>query len=471
MLETDPQSNAPPHGGLSRSLESRHLAMISIGGIIGAGLFVGSSTSIRAGGPASFLSYAITGLLILLVMRMLGEMSTALPQVRSFTEFARAGLGPGAGFVVGWLYWYFWVLTVPVEAIAGAGILRAWLPLSSLQLGMCLMTVMTVVNLMSARSYAEFEFWFASIKVAAILAFIVIAAAYAFGWTSPGGATFGNLVDHGGFTPHGWIAVLAAVPTVFFAMTGAEITTIAAAESAQPGRAVARMSSAVIGRILIFYVISLFLIVSVVPWNTVRSGQSPFTLALTAMHVPWAGTLMSGIILTAVLSCLNSAFYVSSRVLFTLAARGDAPQSLVRLNARRVPVPSVLIGAAAGFLGIIAATQAPQSVFDFLVSSSGAVIVFVYMITAVAQIVLRRRREREAAPPPAVRMWLFPWLSYAAVAGMGAVLIAMAFTDGLQRDLKFSCGTLAAAVLAYRIVRWRRAIRSSRRRSPRAGLG
>jgi GABA permease len=462
MSPPDATSPPTPQYELSRSLKGRHLTMISIGGIIGAGLFVSSSTSIIAGGPASFISYAITGLLILLVMRMVAEMTTALPQVRSFTEFARAGLGEGAGFIVGWLYWYFWVLVVPVEAIAGAKILQAWLPFSPLQIGIGLMSVMTAVNLMSARSYAEFEFWFASIKVAAILVFIAIAASYAFGWTSPHGATFANLTDHGGFTPHGWIAVLAAVPTVFFAMTGAEITTIAAAESAEPGRAIAKMSTAVIWRILIFYVISLFLIVSVTPWNTVRSGESPFTLALNTMHVPWAGMIMSVIILTAVLSCLNSAFYVSSRVLFILAERGDAPQSLVKLNARRVPVGSVMIGAAAGFLGIIAATEAPQVVFDFLVSSSGAVIVFVYMTICVAQITLRRRRERNGEPAPAISMWLFPYLSCAAIAGMAAVLIAMAVTPGLQRDFYVSCITLVVAAIVYLIV--------SRLRGPRRAL-
>jgi GABA permease len=452
MTQPNQNTQAAAKNELSRSLQGRHLTMISIGGIIGAGLFVSSSTSIIAGGPASFISYTICGLLILLIMRMLGEMTTALPHVRSFTEFARAGLGDGAGFVVGWLYWYFWVLVVPVEAIAGAKILQSWIPLSPLQIGIGLMSVMTCVNLMSARSYAEFEFWFASIKVAAILVFIAIAASYAFGWTSPHGPTFGNLVDYGGFTPNGWKAVLAAVPTVFFAMTGAEITTIAAAESAQPGRAVAKMSTQVIWRILIFYVFSLFFIVSVTPWNTVRSGESPFTLALNTMHVPWAPQIMSVIILTAVLSCLNSAFYVSSRVMFILADRGDAPQVLVKLNARRVPVVSVLMGAVAGFLGIIAATEARQVVFDFLVSSSGALIVFVYMIICLAQINLRRRRERERQPVPPVTMWLFPYLSYAAIAGMAAVLIAMAFTPGLQRDFYVSCVTLAVAVGAYLVV-------------------
>jgi len=453
MTEPSVPDQSEPEHQLSRSLQGRHLTMISIGGIIGAGLFVGSSTAIIAAGPAIFISYAITGLLILLVMRMLGEMATALPHVRSFTEFARAGLGDGAGFVVGWLYWYFWVLVVPVEAIAGAKILQIWLPFSPLQIGLGLMALMTAVNLMSARSYAEFEFWFASIKVAAILVFVVIAASYAFGWTAPAGATFGNLVDHGGFVPRGWIAVLAAVPTVFFAMTGAEITTIAAAESAQPGRAVAKMTTTVIWRILIFYVVSVFFIVSVIPWNSVQSGESPFTLALNAMHVPWAGLIMSVIILTAVLSCLNSAFYVSSRVLFMLAARGDAPQSLVRLNARRVPVASVLIGSAAGFLGIIAATEARQAVFDFLVSSSGALSVYIYTAIAAAQIALHRRRDLEGAAEPAIKMWLFPYLSLAAIAGMGAVLAAMAFTDGQRQDFYASCLTLLVAIAAYLIAR------------------
>src|SRR5215475_8843069 len=197
---------------LSRSLQPRHVTMISIGGIIGAGLFVGSSASIAATGPAIVLSYLITGTLVLLVMRMLGEMAVALPAVRSFTEFARAGLGPWAGFVAGWLYWYFWIIVVPVEAIAGANILHDWLPhVPPLALGLVLMAIMTGVNLMSARSYGEFEFWFSSIKVAAIIVFIALAAAYAFGFTAPQGATFGNLTRYGGFVPKGPTAIFAAV--------------------------------------------------------------------------------------------------------------------------------------------------------------------------------------------------------------------------------------------------------------------
>jgi L-asparagine transporter-like permease len=450
---------------LSRSLKPRHIAMISIGGIIGAGLFVSSSAAIAAAGPAIVLSYLITGTLVLLVMRMLGEMAVAMPQIRSFTDFPRAGLGPWAGFVGGWLYWYFWVITGPVEAIAGANILHQWFPqFSLLVLGLGLMAVMTGVNLMSARSYGEFEFWFSSIKVAAIIVFIALAGAYAFGFTSPTGQTFGNLTSHGGFMPQGFVAVLAGAVTVFFSLTGAEITTVAAAESSEPTKAVARMSTSVIVRILTFYVGSILLIVAVVPWDSVKVGESPFARALMTMNFGWATMAMSAIVLTAVLSCLNSAFYVCSRVLFVLAEHGDAPQGLVRLNSRKVPVNSVLMSALAGVLGIIAETQAPQAVFAFLVNASGALIVFVYMMVIVAQIRLRRERERTGAPAPAVQMWLFPWASYAAIAGMVTVLVAMAFT-GMAKDLYASLATLVIALVAYFLVK---ALRGAAVRSPAA---
>jgi L-asparagine transporter-like permease len=449
----------PAARNLSRTLAPRHVTMISIGGIIGAGLFVGSSTAIAAVGPAVVLSYLIAGLLILLVMRMLAEMASILPGARSFTEFARAGLGHGAGFVVGWLYWYFWVIVVPVEAIAGAGLLHQWVALPAPLLGALLVLLMTGVNLMSARSYGEFEFWFASIKVAAIVLFIVLAGAFALGLLgSPAPPAAQNLAGRGGFLPHGALAVLAGVTTVFFSLTGAEITTVAAVESRDPQRALTRMTTAVISRILLFYVASIFLIVTVVPWNRVVPGESPFTHALALMRFPWAGQAMTLIILTAVLSCLNSAFYVTSRVLFTLAANDDAPHWLVRLNVRRVPARSVMIGCAAGLAGIGAASWSSSSgVFSFLMNSSGAVIVLVYLATAGAQMRLRRGRET----PPPVRIWFYPWTTGLAIAGMLAVLAAMALTPGLASQFYVSVTALAVALAAYGLTALRR------RRAPR----
>jgi GABA permease len=433
---------------LSRSLAGRHIAMISIGGIIGAGLFVGSSAAIAAAGPAVVVSYLLAGAIILLVMRMLGEMAVAMPGVRAFTEFARAGLGQAAGFVAGWLYWYFWIIVVPVEAIAGAGILHDWIAAPGWLIGLLLMGVMTGVNLMSARSYGEFEFWFASIKVAAILVFIALGLAWLLGIghvpTQPG--VLANLSGRGGFAPHGIGAVLAAVTAVFFSLTGAEITTVAAAESAEPGRAIARMSGTLIARILFFYVISVLLIVCIVPWDSVVPGHSPFTQAMVTMGYSWAGAAMSLVILTAVLSCLNSAFYVTSRVLFQLAASGDAPQSLVALNARQVPARSVLIGSLAGFAGILLAISSPDRVFAFLLNSSGALMVFIYLLVALSQLRLRRARAAAVQAALPLKMWWHPWGSVLAIAAMVVVLVAMALTSARRSEFTASAVALAVAL-------------------------
>ncbi|HUN26455.1 MAG TPA: amino acid permease [Steroidobacteraceae bacterium] len=423
--------------------------MITIGGIIGAGLFVGSSVAIVAAGPAIVVSYALTGVLILLIMRMLGEMAVEMPEVRSFTEFSRAALGNWAGFSVGWLYWYFWVVVIPVEAIAGAGVIERWLPLPIWEIGAVLMALMTCVNLMSARAYGEFEFWFSSIKVAAILSFIVVVGAYVCGYRSATGPTFSNLLAHGGFAPRGKFAVLAAVTTVIWSMMGAEVVTIAAAESPEPARAVAKMTSTIISRIVIFYIGSIFVIVCAVPWTRVVSGQSPFTLALDQIHFTYASMIMAIVILTAVLSCLNSAFYVASRVLFVLASRGDAPRWLVHTNSRRVPARAVVLASAVGFAGVIAAVLSPSVVFAFLVNASGAVIAVIYLAIAVSQVRSRRARERAGCPAPALAMWMFPWLSYLAIAGMVMVLVAMALTPAHRSEFWTTTVSIAVVLLAF----------------------
>ena len=299
---------------LTRSLKSRHVSMITFGGIIGAGLFVGSSTAIGNIGPAAVLSYALAGFLVLLVMRMIAEMSIAIPGVQTFPDFARQGVGDWAGYMVGWLYWYFWVVVIAIEAIAGAKIINGWYPMLEIwQIGIVLMAVLTAVNLMSAKSYGEFEFWFASTKVVAIIVFILVAGAYATGITSPAGPTFSNLTAHGGFAPAGVAAIFAGVATTIFSLCGAEIATLAAAESEEGSKTIARMTISVSARILIFFVLSISLIVSVVPWTEIEAGTSPFAHALRQMGYPGADLIMEAIILVAVLSCLNSGIYISLR--------------------------------------------------------------------------------------------------------------------------------------------------------------
>src|SRR5438105_5555735 len=421
---------------LSRSLRARHVAMISIGGIIGAGLFVGSSAAIAAAGPVVIFSYLIAGVLILLSMRMLGELALANPEVGFFPAYARKVLGHGFGFVGGWLYWYFWMIVVAVEALAGAIILHdQWLARPVWLIGLVLLACLTVVNLFSARSYGEFELWFASIKVAAIIAFILVTGSYVLGLTTGNGPDFSNLLRFGGFAPFGVTSALAGVATVIFSLTGAEITTVAAVESKEPARAIASMTTTLTLRVLLFYVVSIFLILCTVPWNSIKPGTSPFVAALVQVGVPGAALVMNLVVLTAVLSCLNSGLYVTSRVLFALAANGDAPQALTRLSRRRVPVRAILTGSAFGYAAMIASVISPSGVFSFLVNASGAAMLVLYFIIGAAQIRQRHAMSAAQANALAIRMWLFPWLSYAAEAGILAVLIAMAFFPDLASQL------------------------------------
>lgn len=439
----------PQQAELGKTLRSRHVAMIAIGGIIGAGLFVGSSTSIATVGPAVILSYGLSGLVILFIMRMLSEMATAVPGVGSFTEFTRLGLGDWAGFVSGWLYWYFWVVVVAIEVIAGAVILKLWMPFETWQIGLVLLALMTGVNLMSTRSYGEFEFWFSSLKVAAILVFIAVAGAYATGLTSSAGPTFANLTSHGGFAPHGMAAVLAGVTSVIFALCGAEIATIAAAESAEPAKTIARLTGSVALRIILFYVVSIALILAVVPWSEIRPGTSPFATALDRMGIPAAATIMNGVVLVAVLSCLNSGLYVTSRVLFTLSRKGDAPQWLVAVNRRQVPARSILIGSLFGYAAVAASVLSPEVVFSFLGNASGATMLIIYLLVCFAQLRLRGRLEWDDPARLIVRMWFHPWGTYAVIVAIAAVLIAMACTPALASQFWSSLAVAVAVGLAY----------------------
>ena len=286
---------------LSKSLLARHLMMISIGGIIGAGVFVGSSAAIATIGPAVILSYLSAGIVVFGVIWILARMAMDQPGLGSFTEYVRAGLGDKAGFVTGWLYWWFWVVVVAIEAIAGAKTIQLWLPMLDVwQIGLALMAVLTAVNLASARSYGEFEFWFASIKVAAIILFIVVAASWLPGFGNPQRPRVANLSAHGGFAPFGWLAILGGITTVIFSMVGAEIITVAAAESSESNKTLSRLAATVVLRILLFYIFSIVLILCIVPWTQFKSGDSSFAMALERIGIPGAATIMNVVVLTAV---------------------------------------------------------------------------------------------------------------------------------------------------------------------------
>lgn len=433
-----------PEQGLARSLKPRHVEMIAIGGIIGAGLFVGSSSAIAGIGPAAILSYAAAGLIVLLVMRMLSEMANAVPGVQSFPEFARLGLGDWAGFLSGWLYWYFWVVVVAIEAIAGATILCGWWPVLPVwAVALALTLALTGVNLLSARSYGEFEFWLSGLKIAAILVFILVAIAAITGVAGGGGTGLANWTAHGGFAPRGALSVAAGVTGVIFALVGAEIATVAAAESSAGPKVIAKLTLTVAARILLFYVVSIALIVAVVPWTEIVPGQSPFATALARIGVPGGALIMQGVVLVAVLSCLNSGLYVTSRVLHALALRGDAPRALAVTGGAGVPRRAILFGTVFSLAALALSIVSPTRAFAFLVNASGAVMLVLYLLIALAQLRLRARLEREAPERLTIRMWWHPYGAIAAILAMVAVLAAMALTPELSSQF----GASASAVL------------------------
>ncbi|WP_131743299.1 amino acid permease, partial [Actinomadura roseirufa] len=441
-------SETTEEGGLRSGLRRRHMTMLAIGGAVGAGLFVGSGAVIRAAGPAAVLSYAAAGVLVLCVLRALGEMVVARPVAGSLAGYARMALGPFAGFTTGWIYWYMYVILVGAEAVAGAAILREWVGLPQWTLAAALLLVMTAVNLVSVRSFGEFEFWFASIKVAAILVFLVLGSLYVLGlWPdAPGGSH--TLTGHGGFAPNGPRSVFTAIVAVMFAFGGTEIVTIAAAESAEPGRAVARATGNVLWRVALFYVLSILLVVAILPWDDARVLTSPFVSALDRLDVPAAGTVMQAVILTAVLSVLNSAIYASSRMLYVLTRDGDAPAALVRLNRRGVPVRAILLGTVAAWAAVVASYTSPDRVFTFLMNSVGSVLAFVYLSIMLSQLRLRARLRREDPGGLTYRMWLFPYLSWLVVAALLAVLGSMALMDERRSQLVSSLVSLGVAAAA-----------------------
>src|SRR3954453_23695920 len=450
-------SGMDDRGGLQSGLKRRHVTMISLGGVIGAGLFVGSGAVINQTGPAAVLSYLAAGTLVILVMRMLGEMAVAHPSSDSFADYAGGALGPWARFTTGWLYWYFWVIVLAVEAAAGAAIVQEGLPGVPIWVtSLVLMVALTATNHVSVRSYGEFEFWFASIKVAAIVAFIVICLAFLLGVGSGHSPGLSNLTVHGGFAPAGGITVLSGVVIVIFAFVGAEIVTTPAAESDEPERAVSRAVTSVVLRVLTFYVASVLLIVLIVPWNSTKLGDSPFIAALDRVGIPGAADVMNAIVLTAVLSCLNSGLYTGSRMLFALARRGDAPKGLLDTNSRGVPVKAILLTTSVGFLSTILAYLSPDTVFLFLVNSSGAIALFVYLLIAVAELVMRRRLEREAPERLTLKMWAYPWLTWLSIAVIVVIIGSMGFVKDVRSQLVPSLIAIALAIVVG-VVRDRRA--------------
>ncbi|VVQ33763.1 GABA permease [Pseudomonas fluorescens] len=433
---------------LAQGFKPRHVTMLSIAGIIGAGLFVGSGHAIAAAGPAVLLAYLFSGLLVVLVMRMLGEMAVANPDTGSFSTYADQAIGRWAGFTIGWLYWWFWVLVIPIEALAAGHVLNQWFPqVDAWLFALGSIIALVVTNLFSVSKYGEFEFWFAMAKVVAIIGFIGVGFAVLMGWVPDrevSGLT-GLMAEHGGFAPNGLSAVVGAFITIMFSFIGTEAVTIAAAESNDPSRNIAKATRSVIWRIGVFYLLSIFVVISVVPWNDpLLASVGSYQRALEIMNIPHAKFMVDVVVLIAVASCMNSSIYIASRMLFSLGRRGDAPKMLKATSSAGVPRAAVIASTVLGALITVWSYFMPAGLFQFLLASSGAIALLVYLAIAVSQLRMRRiLRQRNVELT--FRMWLFPWLTWLVIVFICAALAVMMITPEHRTEVTTTIG-LALAI-------------------------
>lgn len=431
-----------PAAGLRKGMRSRHLVMMSLGAAIGAGLFVGSGKGIAAAGPAVLLAYVAAGAIVVLMMRMLGEMVAADPNPGAFSHYAGSAFGPGAGFAVGWLWWVQEALVVAAEAVAAATILRGLIGGPEPWVwALTFMVAFTAINLAGVAKFGEFEFWFALVKILFVLAFLAVGIAFLLGWTGAPSPGLSNVAE---LMPNGWQGVISALLVVAFAFGGIELVAIAAAETEDPERSVTRAIRTIIWRILIFYVGTVAVIVLALHWSDPAVAEGPFTAVLDAAGLPAAGTVLGAVIVIALLSSLNANLYGASRMAYSLGERGMAPRALTALDKRGVPVLGVVLTVLPGFLAVPATYVWGSAVLDNLLNLVGCTLIVTWLATMGSQYVLRRRAEREGRELP-LKMWLFPYLTVAALAGVFGILL-LGLTVESTRNQIISTGVLVAVL-------------------------
>lgn len=442
---------------LGTGLRTRHLTMMGLGSAIGAGLFLGSGAGIATAGPAVLVSYGIAGLLVVLIMRMLAEMASALPASGSFSVYAEKALGRWAGFTLGWLYWFTLIMVLGAEITGVAQIVTGWLPgVPQWVVAAVFVGLFAVVNLSGVRQFGELEFWFAFIKVAAIVGFLIVGTLLVFGLL-PGTDSVGtsNLLGQGGFAPEGIGGVAAGLLVVVFAFGGIEIVTIAAAEARDPQRAVARATRTIVWRILLFYIGSVAIMVLVLPWNAPALQSGPFVAVLDLAGLPGAAKLMEVVVVIALLSAFNANVYGTSRMAYSLAGRGDGPAALRRVSKQDVPWVSVLVSVFFAVVAVALNWLLPDDLLGLLLNAVGSALLVVWVLIAVAQLRLRPTLER-SGKPMTLRMWGFPWLTWATLVALGG-LVALMLADSTARgQLAATAGLVGVIVAVYGVTAWRR---------------
>ncbi|MEV5570849.1 amino acid permease [Spirillospora sp. NPDC052269] len=451
------ESESTPAEGYQRGLGTRQIQMLAIGGTIGTGLFLGAGKNIAKAGPGLIVTYLVAGIMLFFVVRALGELLMYRRAEGGFAGYAREFLGPFWGYATTWTYWIIWVTTGMAELTAAGKYIQKWFPhVAQWKTALIALIILFVVNLISVKLFGELEFWFAMIKVVAIVAMIAIGVAVlAFGFGDAGKtASVDNLWSHGGFFPEGATPVIMTLQMVLFAYLGVELVGVTAAEAKDPEKNIPRAINALPIRFALFYLGSLLVILSVVPWTVFSPDSSPFVLAFDKVGIAHGGDIVNFVVLTSALSSCNAGgLYSTSRMLRTAGVNGDGPAILSRLNGRGVPVLTVVISALVMCIGVVVNAIAPGKAFDYITSVSTGGALMVWSIIVISHLIYRRKVARGELPGSSYRMPGAPYTSYLVLAFFAFVVVTIAWEADTRIALWVMLGWAAIMLIGWQFVR------------------
>lgn len=417
---------------LKRGLKSRHIQLIALGGAIGTGLFLGIAQTIKMAGPSVLLGYGIAGVIAFLIMRQLGEMVVDEPVAGSFSYFADKYCGHLPGFLSGWNYWVLYVLVSMAELTAVGIYVQYWWPgVPTWVSALIFFCVINAISLLNVKAFGEMEFWFALIKVVAIIGMIVFGAYLLASGDAGPQASVANLWQHGGFFPNGWQGLVMAMAVIMFSFGGLELVGITAAEADDPSTTIPRATNQAIYRILIFYIGALGILLSLYPWQNVVTGGSPFVLIFHALDSNLVATALNVVVLTAALSVYNSGVYCNTRMLFGLAKQGNAPRALLQLNRRGVPLAALGVSALATGACVVVNYFMPGEAFEVLMGLVVSALIINWAM--ISWIHLRFRAQKKIEGKTTLFQSLgYPFTNYLCLVFLAGILVIMYLTPGLR---------------------------------------
>ena len=441
---------------LGTGLKSRHLTLMGLGTAVGAGLFLGVGVGIRAAGPAILVAYAIAGLIVIAVMRMLGEMAAAHPSSGSFATYGRMAYGHWAGFLLGWLYYFLLIMACGAELTGASAMMASWFDVPQWVPGLIVVVVLTAVNLAQVKGFGEFEYWFAMIKIAVIVGFLIIGVLLWLGVLPASGFVGFDNVRESGFAPNGVAGIAAGLLAVAFAFGGIEVVTIAAAESEDPADNVKRAVNSIIWRIAIFYLGSVAVITLLLPYATIdgadSAADSPFTGVLEMANIPGAAAFMEVVIVLALLSAFNAQLYGTSRLGYQQALEGDAPKWMAKTNANNVPMNSVLVSVVFAFLAVGLQWWNPPGMIDFIMSATGGCLIVTWIMITLSFIKLHPRISESA-----VRVHGATWVPWVTLAALVGLTVLMLFDDAARSQV-ISVTILSLALVGLSLLTKKRGV-------------